>query len=684
MPTPVYVLAGQSNANRPGMTFAIAQAAAADGALFVNYAIAGAPLSSALDRGQGDWSGSTDPGSGELRLDLEERIDALLDPSSPTYIPDAYVAGVIWIQGEGDLNSDGVAGAYGANLIELRDHMVDRYGEHEWIISALSQDAWIGRAGSQTAEDRWNLVRAQQLALHELDGFTVIDPDQVAAAYDVTIDAMFRDDYVHFSPDFQPILGAYLAAPLTTVTGGIELLIGTNEMDLLMMPESGFTQVFGAGGADLADFSNLGHGITAGSDMPRYAYAVGLGANDDYVVSLIGIERLQGTRFADVFYANETLHHFQTGGGNDTVYGSHGNETIRLDDGDDQAFGGNGNDFLRGDGGHDLIVGGGGNDWLYGDSGDDLVLGGSGHDEMHGGRGNDRVNGGAGQDTLYAGEGHDALRGGSGDDQLFGGVGNDRLDGEVGDDRLGGGYGHDVLNGHDGNDNLWGAFGADLIFGGNGADRLFGGAGNDRLYGHRGADRLIGNTGDDRLSGGSGRDVLIGNSGADRVLGGRNDDRLYGNADADVLSGGHGDDRLFGGQGADRLHGHHGQDRLFGGSGHDSLRDWAGASLLNGGRGHDFLTAGAGADTLIGGTGNDRLVGGRDADVFVFARGDGSDSIRDFDFGADIIRIDARNFAALTIERDGTATVINYGNGDSIRLDRVRPEDVSASDFEFV
>jgi predicted extracellular nuclease len=89
-----------------------------------------------------------------------------------------------------------------------------------------------------------------------------------------------------------------------------------------------------------------------------------------------------------------------------------------------------------------------------------------------------------------------------------------------------------------------------------------------------------------------------------------------------VISAGNGNDTVNGGAGEDRLSGNNGNDRLFGGDGHD---------IMSGGNGDDYLSGGSGHDRLDGGRGNDRLEGGIGNDQFVFGRGDGADTILDFD-----------------------------------------------------
>src|SRR3990167_7612717 len=66
-----------------------------------------------------------------------------------------------------------------------------------------------------------------------------------------------------------------------------------------------------------------------------------------------------------------------------------------------------------------------------------------------------------------------------------------------------------------------------------------------------------------------------------------------------------------------------------GGSGDDMLTDGPEAGNLTGGAGNDVLTGNAGDDILNGGSGDDTLVGNTGNDVYMFALGDGQDTIQD-------------------------------------------------------
>lgn len=155
-----------------------------------------------------------------------------------------------------------------------------------------------------------------------------------------------------------------------------------------------------------------------------------------------------------------------------------------------------------------------------------------------------------------------------------------------------------------------------------------------------------GTDGDDVLVGEDSNDAFQAGAGNDLTAGGLGDDILYGGDDDDVLRGDlnrrnnqlgvSGDDILYGGAGDDRLGGKGGNDSLFGGEGSDRL--W-------GDDGDDLLRGGLGDDVLIG----DDASGGQGADTFVLAAGEGSDTIRDFEIGTDVIGLaDGLSFADLS------------------------------------
>lgn len=147
-------------------------------------------------------------------------------------------------------------------------------------------------------------------------------------------------------------------------------------------------------------------------------------------------------------------------------------------------------------------------------------------------------------------------------------------------------------------------------------------------------------------------------------------------------------DTIVGGLGGDRILGLSGDDDLRGGGGDDFLFGQADTDVLAGGAGNDRLYGGSEADRLSGGTGNDTLSGGgpdRARDVFVFAPGEGSDRVVDFEDGLDRIALrgPSRTFGDVSVVEAG-ASVIARVDGTRIVLVGIDLADVTARDFLFL
>ncbi|TXD63277.1 hypothetical protein FUT88_03130 [Ralstonia sp. TCR112] len=109
-----------------------------------------------------------------------------------------------------------------------------------------------------------------------------------------------------------------------------------------------------------------------------------------------------------------------------------------------------------------------------------------------------------------------------------------------------------------------------------------------------------------------------------------------------------------------------------GGAGSDYLQGGNLADTLSGGEGDDYLDGGQGDDVLIGGTGNDWLSDRYGANIFQFSAGDGSDQIAAIS-AASILKFDATvvaSAASFSLEpsTNGWDLIVNYGNGDSVRV----------------
>jgi len=332
---------------------------------------------------------------------------------------------------------------------------------------------------------------------------------------------------------------------------------------------------------------------------------------------------------------------------------------------------------------------------IQGTAGVDNLIGYATDDTLYAGAGNDTVAGGFGNDTLYGEEGNDTVRGDNGEDALFGGVGDDRLEG---------GNGDDILDGFEGQDNLIAGSGNDILQGGQGNDTLDGGLGNDTYTFARGfgQDTISSNdTGVAKLDAVVftqdilPSEVALVRSGFDlklTVLGSTDSltiasyfqqdgaspyrleeirfsdgttwsighvlaAMLNGTSGSDTIRGYATDDVIFGNAGDDNLQGVDGNDVLAGGLGNDYLTGGNGHDILNGEDGNDFLFGGTGNDLLDGGAGNDLLKGNNDSDIYVFGRGDGQDTVDNYD--VDLNKVDSVLFKANVLPTEVLLSRVN-------------------------
>ncbi|OOO40263.1 metal-binding protein [Rhizobium sophoriradicis] len=240
----------------------------------------------------------------------------------------------------------------------------------------------------------------------------------------------------------------------------------------------------------------------------------------------------------------------KTGGGDDLLAGTNGNDTFD---------GSAGNDWLSGDVGNDVLIGGDGDDHLLGDAGSDVIRGGVGNDSIYdssdaevfdidAGDGDDAVylqssnflndsgtvDGGAGTDTLEAtnligltirnfeilGAGPD-IAGSAAQFESFDKIIHrslilaDSAHADLSDELAsldvsitGTAFGIDVTTGS-GDDQLTGTDGNDTFDGRAGNDIIYGYAGDDILVGGEGEDQIYGDIGDDVIKGGAGDDIIV-------------------------------------------------------------------------------------------------------------------------------------------------------------------------------
>lgn len=447
------------------------------------------------------------------------------------------------------------------------------------------------------------LITFNTLVLGTTSGSAVVLDPQMEAAY---ADLRHGDDVLQTSELGKDISG-YAGDDTIYGNGGDDWLNGGTGIDR-------FYGGLGVDGVYFSDVAAGGHGVRV-----NMVLTFGNILDDGYgnVETASGVEKYEGSNFADLL----------TGG-------------LR-------------GDTLAGDAGDDTLTGNGGYDALYGDDGRDTLYGGSGNDTLAGGRGLDRLDGGLGVDYLVfwgvAAPGHGvnvdlALTAKQVIDDGYGfseiATNFEALGGSDFGDRLAGGATANSLWGNAGNDVLYGRAGNDWLYGGDGNDQIYGGTGDDEVEGDKGRDFFNGGAGNDHLGfwdvDATGHGVVV-NLGlaTQNIL-----DDGYGNVETaigfETLSGSAYGDNFTGSALAETFWGNDGDDWLDGGGGNDALFGGAGGDLLDGISGDDSLWGGAGNDYLNGGDGHDWFIFGGAS-----AGSDGLDTLADFQSGVDVIAISA-------------------------------------------
>ncbi|WP_225768420.1 calcium-binding protein [Inquilinus sp. Marseille-Q2685] len=326
-----------------------------------------------------------------------------------------------------------------------------------------------------------------------------------------------------------------------TATGGdatgdtytsIENVTGSGQADILTGNAAANT-LNGAGGADLLD-GGAGADVLNGSfsaDTATYAAStaavivnlltnvnIGGHAEGD---SLISIENVTGSAFADVINGNAGANVLSGGSGNDALQGGAGADTLAGGAGIDRAS------YTTSSAAVVVTVNGAASG---GDAAGDIL---SGIENLTGSALNDSLTGDAGANTLDGAGGDDPPAGGAGADTLIGGTGIDTASyaasavavavnlltgtgtgGDAQGDILGG---FENLTGSAFADTLTGLAGANVLTGGNGDDALQGGAAADTLQGGAGNDRFVHTALSDSAVSGLGKDVIRDVSTGDKI-----------------------------------------------------------------------------------------------------------------------------------------------------------------------
>ena len=340
----------------------------------------------------------------------------------------------------------------------------------------------------------------------------------------------------------------------------------------------------GGGGTDTVSYRDATFGVSVSLAVSGAQYTGGGGTD-----TLVSIEGLKGSAYADSLTGDLGANVLEGGAGNDTLDGSGGTDTAVYSgawqnyaltslgggsftikdtregspDGTDTVSGVESLSFSNGTFSAAYILahaisGGSGNDVLGGTSGDDAILGLGGNDWIYGGQGNDTLDGGAGRDEVwYAGAGtyfpgiSDTISVGVSVNLLTGtatgGAGTDTL---IGIEDVVGSDFNDLLIGDDGANYLGGAKGNNIYDGGLGDDTIDDGdalgVGTAAYWSATSAVNV--NLAAGHATGGGGNDTLLS---VENAIGSNFNDTLTGSNGNNVLEGGAGNDTLDGSGGTD-------------------------------------------------------------------------------------------------------------------------------------
>ena len=394
---------------------------------------------------------------------------------------------------------------------------------------------------------------------------------------------------------------------------------------------------------------------------------------------------LTGTSAAD----NLTVKHDQV-----TVTGAGGNDTIKITKGNSSnVSGGAGKDTITVSAGKSHIIhGNAANDTItigksagtgikvYGDAGNDTMKASNSYAvTFYGGDGNDTITGGKGGDKLYGQAGADKLYGGAGKDTLSGGAGNDLLNGQAGNDTLTGGAGKDTFVYANGG-------GSDIVTdyaAGYDTLQISSGSISKTALANSSKDMVITvGTGKVTLKNAAGKTISMKDTRGSYTMSksaitlgsnfaGTMDSAKYlstvttvngkSSTKTVMIKGNAKANTIYGGSGANTLYGYAGNDKLYG---------YAGNDTLNGGDGDDTLYGGAGTDTLTGGAGKD---------TFVYANGEGSDTIKDYEAGQDTLYISSGSISKTALANSDKDLVFTVGSG-KVTLSKAAAKTISLKD----
>lgn len=396
---------------------------------------------------------------------------------------------------------------------------------------------------------------------------------------------------------------------ITGVRGGAsgDILIGGAGNDWLAGGDGNDTLIGGAGN-DWTSYKWATGSVTVNLGAGTYTYSAynygsgidfngqtwGTASGADGFDTLIGIDRVAGSRFNDTLTGNSGDNVFRGLDGNDTIDGGLGSDWINYAEAltTNHSMTGSTIGITV-----DLSAAKDANGYLSVTVADgNELLGSASTDKL---KGIENITGTIYNDTLIGDGGENTLQGYGGSDILMGGGGIDTADFRLNASGITASLNDTGIN----NDAVQNG----TVTSSSGNNMLYG---IENIRGSEYADTITGNSGNNTIDGGAGNDTLTGGGGIDTLsyrsaLGGVTVD--LGNGTARSASGVAGTDLVSG------------FENLIGSAYADTLTAFTGGSVIDAGAGNDTIIGNAGDDILRGGLGNDLISGGAGTDRAVFS-----------------------------------------------------------------
>ena len=353
----------------------------------------------------------------------------------------------------------------------------------------------------------------------------------------------------------------------------------------------------GGAGNDSIDGGDGFDSYSAAAAAAAFSYTVGAGILTTSLGTdtLVAIEMVLGSAFADTMTGGITDDHVNGGGGADILTGGDGLDTLDYSNSAAAVvvdlFNGTSS---GGDAAGDVFTG---FENIAGSTLGDSLVGNDFNNVITGGAGADTISGGLGTDTAdYSGSAAGVLVNLSSGFGFGGDAQGDIIDGIQ---NLIGSEFNDTLTGDDNINVLTGGLGADFLNGGLNTDTMLGGAGDDVYVVDNAADLVT-------EAAASGIDLVtadlnwtLGDNLENLTFTGNFDLTGIGNAAANVLTGNSGTLGSIGARGYNVLQGLGGNDTLIGNGGNDTLDGGIGDDSMNGGLGNDVYIIDSALDLAV-------------------------------------------------------------------------------------